>query len=112
MSTAERLERLETRIRNDFPDVKLEFTWQVFAKHAELWVYVLRSERFDEVRDQCRVLGEEALAMQEPEIWLLPQNWTVPWPGSDPAAEAREAERLNVRRDDFRRRHNLVRAGA
>jgi hypothetical protein len=112
MSIKERLERIEAAIRAKFADVNIEVAWQVFSQHAEFWVYVLDIGRYEEVQNWCRDIEKETIATQDPEIWLLTKTWTGPWLGGDTDAEIREAERLERQREDFRRRHNMVRTGA
>ena len=110
MSLKDRLVRLEGIIRASFPDVDIEIARQIFAEHAEFRVYVLDKERFPEVRDLCEALEKEELVLERPDIWVLPILWTVPWPGRDREQAMREAQALERRREEFRLRHNLVRA--
>ncbi len=106
MSLNERFDAIESKIRTNYPGVNLEFTRQVFAKHAEEWVYVMDLARFDDVRRHCEQIEKETVAVQEPEIWILTKTWTGPWPGGDTEAEIRNARELEKRRDAFRRQHS------
>ncbi len=100
-STDEVLTEIETRLCEEFPNVKLEFATQSFTNHVELWIYVLTSGEHERVQDACRRLTKEiALEEREPEIWLLPKAWTGPWPGGESLQE------IERRREEFKRAHN------
>ena len=96
------LARLQQTLQNEFSDVPLEFTTQVFPNHVELWVYVLAMGEYDRVRARCNQLsGDLELDQSQPEIWLLPKTWTGPWPGGE------SEQKLRERRDDFKRKHSI-----
>lgn len=102
-STSDILTEIETRLQEEFPDVKMEFATQTFTKHAELWIYVLTFGEYKRVRDACRRLTKElALEQREPEIWLIAKAWTGPWPGGESEQE------LKRRRDEFKQKHGLT----
>ncbi|MCW3098679.1 MAG: hypothetical protein JWL77_4297 [Chthonomonadaceae bacterium] len=94
------LTRLEQKFRDEFRDVKMEFSKQIFANHAELWIYVLDLSKYEDVRKRSDSLTEEeGLDRQTPEIWLLPKPWTGPWPSGESEQKIRE------RREEFKRQH-------
>jgi len=99
----EALEGIEQRLRAGFPAVRMEFARQTFPNHVELWVYVLDLQHFDEVRAWCEELTRvEQLDQRAPEIWLMARAWKAPRPAAELEQELRQ------RRDEFRRRHNLL----
>jgi hypothetical protein len=108
MSLDERFDVIEMMVRGEFSDVNLEFTRQVFAKHAEEWVYVLDRARFEEIQLLCQKIEKEAVAVQDPEIWILTKTWTGPWPGGDSEAEIHNARDLESRRNEFRLQYQLA----
>lgn len=102
MSTEDLLTQIENCLRQDFPNVKMEFATQSFTQHVELWIYVLDLSEYDRVLNTCRLLSDEkGLEEREPEIWLLAKTWTGPWPGGEPEQEIKQ------RREEFKRVHNL-----
>lgn len=102
MSTEDVLTQIENRLRQDFPNVKMEFATQSFTQHVELWIYVLDLSEYDRVLDMCRLLSnEKGLEEREPEIWLLAKTWTGPWPGGESEQE------IKRRREEFKLTHNL-----
>ncbi len=106
ISTDDMLTEIETRLHEEFPNVKMEIATQSFTKHIELWIYVLTAGEYENVRDACRRLTKElALEDREPEIWIVARAWTGPWPGGLTEQE------LTRRRDEFRQKHGL-KAGA
>lgn len=102
-STDDMLTEIETRLRQEFPNVRMEFATQSFTKLVELWIYVLTLGEHEHVQDACRRLTKEmALEEREPEIWLLPKAWPGPWPGGESLSE------IERRREEFKRAHNLT----
>ena len=100
--TEDMLAQIESDLRAEFPDVRLEFASQSFTKTVELWVYVLNLNEYERVRGACRrISDEQKLEQHEPEIWLMAKTWTGPWPGGESEQE------IKRRREDFVRRHNL-----
>lgn len=97
------LAEIERSLREDFPGVRLEFASQSFAKHVEVWVYILDVAQYERVRDACnRLSDEQGLERRDPEVWLLAKAWTGPWPGGESEPEIRR------RREEFRQRHALT----
>ena len=102
LTAMERLHELEVKISSQAPDVRLRFTTQSFAKHVELWVYVLDSGAYERVQTLCQKLDLELRESDfAPEIWIVPRPWSGPWPGGS------SAEELSERRETFRRTHSL-----
>jgi len=103
MSTEDTLTEIEKRLRQAFPNVRMEFATQSFTKHVELWIYVLDLSEYNRVLDTCRLLSnEKGLEEREPEIWLLAKTWTGPWPGGESEQEIKQ------RREEFKRAHKLT----
>jgi len=102
LSLEDTLTTLEQKLRDEFVGVGLEFTRQIFPKHAELWVYVLSISAYPRVVERCNRLTQEFdLDHATPEIWLLAKSWTGPWPGGE------SEQKLRERRDEFKRQHAL-----
>ncbi len=102
LSVEDTLTKLEQTLQDEFRDVPLEFTRQIFPNHAELWVYVLELSKYKNVHERCDEIAQaERLDQQTPEIWLLAKTWTGPWPGGE------SEQALRVRRDEFKRQHAL-----
>ena|ERR1700722_14558043 len=98
------LEGLQTKLREAFPKVMLEFAVQIFANHVELLVYVLDMKQYESVRARCNVLSKELEEKgSEPEIWILARTWTGPWPGGESEQELRDKLR-----EDFKRKHSAT----
>ncbi len=96
------LEELEVTLRQEFSGVNLKIAIQSFARHVELWVYVLDADYYAPVQERCRELTEEKhLEDREPEIWIVTRAWTGPWPGGLTEQE------LTRRRDEFRQKYGL-----
>jgi hypothetical protein len=102
-TTEKMLERLRMTLKNQFRDVPLEFATQVFAKHVELWVYVLNGDEYERVRAECRKIAAEwDLDNMNPEIWVVTNKRTAPLFTSE------YEQQLRQRRDEFIRKHGIV----
>lgn len=107
-STDDVIEHIEDMLRQDFAPEQVRFAIQRFNKHVELWIYVRDTESEKRIRTRCGELSEsEQLEKRVPEIWLIINVRSGPWPGEDPEEELRVQEELARRREDFKRRHNI-----
>ncbi len=95
-----KLDDFERRIRREFPDVLMEFSSRAFSTHAEIWVYVMSLEKYDDVQGFCKNLIPEAESYDLP-IWIFTKTWTGPWPGGE------SEDQIRRRRNEFLRQHHL-----
>ncbi|MGD0091025.1 MAG: hypothetical protein ABSE73_13995 [Planctomycetota bacterium] len=85
----ETLGELEKFIQAKYPDVKMEFSWNISDRLAVLWVYVLDKDKFKAVEAQCKQLTEEHDDKTYP-FWVFAEAWSGPWPGGEPIAKIKQ----------------------
>lgn len=97
------IDGIEAGLQREFPQAGLKLATQSFARHVELWVYVLNVEQYERVLERCRELtAEKHLEDRNPEIWLVVRPWPGPWPGGESLHE------IERRREEFKRAHNFT----
>ncbi len=115
LPTEERLARIEKKIRDAFPATLMEFLWEISKAYAAMTVYVRDATSYAAVKALCDdLMAQEAEKEYALEIWIITRAWSGPFPGGpteeDRLADARTAQELEKRREEFRRKHGMVKA--